>query len=392
MLIFDDAYTLNTSLIPYIAPALPARSLLLNIETTGLSPHTSFIYMIGMAWQTSDGCDTWNFRCLLVQSRRDEYLLLNYLYQLLHELHEFSTNDRNFEHIITCGGHSFSIHFIEERWANYSNTENSDLFADCIHVDIQKELAPYKDFFHFDNMKKATLEAFIGYERHADLSAKKMIALYEDWERSHDDSLQLHFLTHHQEDMTALIHLLQLRSYVQFWNGLFKSPCTWHLTEYSPDSDDENNVSVCYNPTQTCLFYVPLILPIPKPLSYQIGDIHVKLDTHQACLQVPLFNGRLKYFLSVPVKDYYYLPTEDQAIHRSVARFVDKKHRQKATPETCYTTRSGLFLPTTDSELTPYFQKEYRSFPPYILFDPEAWEKEPITLNAYLQSCVAKKR
>ncbi|MDD6037929.1 MAG: hypothetical protein PUD20_03895 [bacterium] len=54
-------------------------------------------------------------------------------------------------------------------------------------------------------------------------------------------------------------------------------------------------------------------------------------------LRIPMYQGMVRMYFS-DYKNYYYLPLEDQAIHKSVAQYVDKEHRQKATPENCYTT------------------------------------------------------
>ena len=54
----------------------------------------------------------------------------------------------------------------------------------------------------------------------------------------------------------------------------------------------------------------------------------------------------------------YYLPEEDTAIHKSVASFVGSSHRKKATAKTCYTKRSGTFLPQKDIWFTPVFSFE----------------------------------
>ena len=65
-----------------------------------------------------------------------------------------------------------------------------------------------------------------------------------------------------------------------------------------------------------------------------------------------------KYFYS-NYKDYYYLPAEDQALHKSVAQFVDKTHRVQATAANCYTRKPGQYLMQWDSVFTPVFKKEY---------------------------------
>ena len=51
-----------------------------------------------------------------------------------------------------------------------------------------------------------------------------------------------------------------------------------------------------------------------------------------------------KYFYP-DYKNYSYLPDEDYAIHKSCAIYVDKAHRVPARPETCYTRKTGEFLP-----------------------------------------------
>ena len=49
------------------------------------------------------------------------------------------------------------------------------------------------------------------------------------------------------------------------------------------------------------------------------------------------------------LKEYFYLPAEDTAVHKSVASYVDKEFRQKATKDTCYIKQNGDFLPAYSS-------------------------------------------
>ena len=68
----------------------------------------------------------------------------------------------------------------------------------------------------------------------------------------------------------------------------------------------------------------------------------------------------LKYFYA-NYKDYYYLPTEDVALHKSVASFVDKEHRVQAVASTCYTRKVSLYLPQWEVLFKPFFKREYKS-------------------------------
>ena len=49
------------------------QTLLLNIETTGLSPRNAFVFMIGLGWQEEKG---WHFQCLLAEKKMDERELM----------------------------------------------------------------------------------------------------------------------------------------------------------------------------------------------------------------------------------------------------------------------------------------------------------------------------
>uniref|UniRef100_UPI000B13B1EB hypothetical protein n=1 Tax=Clostridium sp. NkU-1 TaxID=1095009 RepID=UPI000B13B1EB len=60
---------------------------------------------------------------------------------------------------------------------------------------------------------------------------------------------------------------------------------------------------------------------------------------------IDLYEGELKFFYP-DYKNYYYLIYEDKAIHKSVAEYVDKEARTKATAKTCYTRRPAVIFPS----------------------------------------------
>jgi len=68
----------------------------------------------------------------------------------------------------------------------------------------------------------------------------------------------------------------------------------------------------------------------------------------------------MKYFYS-NYKDYYYLPAEDVALHKSVASFVDKSHRVQACASNCYTRKYAAYLPQWDMFVEPFFKRDYKS-------------------------------
>ena len=75
-------------------------------------------------------------------------------------------------------------------------------------------------------------------------------------------------------------------------------------------------------------------------------------------------------------KDYYYLPEEDTAIHKSVAFYVDKNYRTKAKAATCYSKKTGCFLPQHQVVVSPYFKLEYHDKITYFELTDEFIDNE----------------
>ena len=85
--------------------------------------------------------------------------------------------------------------------------------------------------------------------------------------------------------------------------------------------------------------------------------VMLQLSEEHAILTIPVINDVLKYYYP-NYKDYYYLPKEDKAIHKSVGIYVEKEYRKKATADTAYLSRKGLYLPQPTPVFTPAFQYE----------------------------------
>ena len=75
---------------------------------------------------------------------------------------------------------------------------------------------------------------------------------------------------------------------------------------------------------------------------------------------VPIYEEELKYFYA-NYKDYYYLPTEDMALHKSISSFVERDYRQQATASNCYTRKLSSYLPQWKVLVEPFFKREYKS-------------------------------
>ena len=68
---------------------------------------------------------------------------------------------------------------------------------------------------------------------------------------------------------------------------------------------------------QEVLFTVKLPLSFPVPLSFSLPCAYVTLEKDCCKMKMPLLEGTLKYYYA-DYKNYYYLPLEDEAVHKSV--------------------------------------------------------------------------
>ena len=100
-------------------------------------------------------------------------------------------------------------------------------------------------------------------------------------------------------------------------------------------------------------------------------------------IRIPVYEGTLHYFYP-NYKDYYYLPKEDMAIHKSVATFVDKEFRVKAKATNCYTKKFGVFLPQFDEIISPAFRMELKDDVSYFEYT-EDFILSTELLNSYVK-------
>ena len=136
-------------------------------------------------------------------------------------------------------------------------------------------------------------------------------------------------------------------------------------------------------------------LALPAPLPFSLSNLangcYFSGEKNDGILKVPLYEEEMKYFYA-SYKDYYYLPEEDIALHKSVSSFVDPSHRTQATAATCYTRKYGHFLPQWDILIEPFFKRDYKSHELFFeLTDERKTDRELFSRYAqYLLGKMAK--
>ena len=316
-----------------------SRILFLDIETTGLSPSHSFIYLIGCSY-FKDGswvCEQW-----FAQKADEEADILK----------AFLNLSANYQTFIHFNGNQFDLPFIKKRCEQLNI---SCSFNDINGVDIYKRIYPYRFFLKLSNCKQKTIEGFLGIDRKDTKSGGELISIYHDYchsienEQPDENALSL-LLLHNYDDIIGMLNLLTILNY----SDLFTVPI--HVTKVQSNVySDINGVS-----KKELLLSLSLPLKLLKPISFRANDCYFSAKENTGIIKVPVYQEELKYFYE-GYQNYYYLPEEDTAIHKSVAVYVDRTFREQATASTCYTRKFSNFLPQWDYLFEPFFKRAYKS-------------------------------
>ncbi len=311
-----------------------------DIETTGFAAETSYLYLIGCAYyKDSDFCMTQWFS----EGIQEEALLITSFFEFLSTHHI----------LIHYNGNGFDLPFLERKCKmlglDYS-------FKQFESIDLYKCLLPYKKVLNLQSLKLKAIEKFLGISRKDTFDGGDLIGVYQSYlgkknfetlRQRRNPSLQLtvptesdqlleQLLLHNEDDIRGLLRVSQILHYAD----LFVKP----VRILQANIIDEH-LSIEFE----------LSMKLPSPVRFGNDLAHLSAYEHSATLMVRTYEGTLKHFYD-NYKDYYYLPLEDYALHKTLATYVDKNHRVKAKPSTCYIKKEGLFVPQYEPLLTPFFK------------------------------------
>lgn len=308
--------------------------LFLDIETTGFLSGSSQIYLIGCAYYSEEN---WTIKQFFASDSEEEE-------QIVSAFLEFASS---FNFLIHYNGNTFDLPFIKAKAEKYNI---SYPFESMNGLDIYRRITPYKNLLKITDCKLKTIEEFLGIERIDQYSGGELINVYKDYLSSHDYDLYHTLLQHNFDDMKGMFEVLPILSYYD----LFNNPVT--ATKVSASHyNDINGIS-----RQELMINFSFESSLKKTISFMGQGCHLRVEGNQGTLVVPIYEEELKYFYA-NYKDYYYLPTEDQALHKSIASYVDKEFRQQAQPENCYTRKISRFLPQWSVLVEPFFKRDYYS-------------------------------
>lgn len=335
-------------------PSEPGQLCFFDIETTGLSPKISSVYLIGAAVWKNNGFQ-------IVQWFADDYVSEK---ELLLSFSEFCSPIRTFIHY---NGASFDIPYLEKKYKEY---KLDSPFQDKEGIDLFRSLPKNKSFFPVPDRKLTTMEKLLSFSRTDTFSGKDCIRLYTEFmhKKYFRDPLakerKEQLLRHNYDDIQGLILCAQLFSYR--YGIIDPYSVKWEL-----QAENHPFVKICGRLSHG---YFPLALRHTAQDGTGLCYIY---EGKLFSIQIPLISGTLRHYFN-DYKNYYYLPEEDTAIHKSVGTYVDKDYRRQATADTCYVKKSGNFLTLPDrfpADDLPLFRETRKSHP--VFMDSDSFSALP---------------
>lgn len=336
----------------------PKELLFLDIETTGLSPSNAQIYLIGaLSYAETSG---WILRQWFADSLSAEEEILRGFFDFI----------RGFRTLIHYNGDSFDLPFLLRCAAQYGL---SAPFSGMDSLDLYRAVRPYRGIFGTERMNQKRMEQFLGAKRTDRYTGAELISVYEEWLGTGEQALQQRLLLHNEEDVSALPQLLSLLSYRDLLSGAF--------FDISATADTDSVRFSCRSES-----FVPAAVSCEFPL------FTLSAEADSLTLTVPVFSGTLAHFFENH-RDYYYLPLENRAIHRSLAEFVDRSAKVRASAQNACIAKNSRFIPLFGDAPAgqKLFRENFRSSQRYLDLDEMALSEEnPAFLLSYLCAALSK--
>lgn len=338
------------------------KILFVDIETTGFTAKSSSLYLIGIAYYAENA---WFIKQWFAENYEDEKEVLN----------AFFSFAASYSHLIHFNGNNFDLPYLLQKCEQYELPYTFDHFEG---IDLYKRISPYKFFLNIPNCKQKTLESFLGIDRKDIYNGGELIGIYHDYVNQSSENNYRLLLLHNSDDMRGMLQLTSLLAYYDLFNEKLRAKKV-QANSYRDYHGNQHHV---------LLMKIELPCTLPRPLSVVANGCHFSSDGLDGLIKVPIYDEEMKFFYS-NYKDYYYLPEEDVALHKSVASFVDKEHRTQATAATCYTRKTSSYLPQWELLVEPFFKRDYKSKEMFFELTDEC-KKDRMLFSGYAEHILKK--
>ena len=174
-----------------------------DIETTGLSRYTAFVYLIGAVRFEEN---QWMLYQWMGEDENEEALVLQ----------EFASFLTNADCTIQYNGNRFDQPFLEER---YRKHKMDTPFKEILSLDLYQLLKPCQSLFKLSEMKQPDLENFVGIHNRKYCDGGQCIRLYKTFMKKKDPEAANIVMGHNEEDLLGLGTIFSLLAYKKLYDG-----------------------------------------------------------------------------------------------------------------------------------------------------------------------------
>ncbi|WP_314908809.1 ribonuclease H-like domain-containing protein [Oribacterium asaccharolyticum] len=345
-------------------------TLLYDIETTGLNPKSSQLYLLGILLFHKENIELIQY---FAESVLDEEEILEQFFQLC----------KAKKVLISFNGEGFDNRFVESMAKSYGKLP---LHLNLKQLDLFKLIRKRKKFYGLESCSLKSCERFLGIHREDRCSGGELISVYQEYLQDKDSEKKNMLLLHNREDIQNLPALFSFLAYENIFQGNVHFQRAELLVrdemkEKNDNHQKDNSLQIkdlelgerqnSRTTEKLCLrFSLPSSVPVPLTLTPKNFLLEIKETS--LCLTVPLYQGELCYFFK-DYKDYEFIPSEDRVVHKSLAAMYPKEMREKAKASTAYQKMKTSFLPVFQ-EGDKVFKKTYQDKNCFIPFKENTFE------------------
>ena len=366
----EDRAALEVLLSPAFGNVSLEDALLYDIETTGLNPKSSQLYLLGILLFHKENSELIQY---FAESVLDEEEILEQFFQLC----------KTKKVLISFNGEGFDNRFVESMAKSYGKLP---LHLNLKQLDLFKLIRKRKKFYGLESCSLKSCERFLGIHREDRCSGDELISVYREYLQDKCSEKKNMLLLHNREDIQNLPSLFSFLAYENIFQGNVHFQRAEILVrdemkEKNDNHQKDNSLQIkdleleerqnSRTSEKLCLrFSLPSSVPVPLTLTPKNFLLEIKETS--LCLTVPLYQGELCYFFK-DYKDYEFIPSEDRVVHKSLAAMYPKEMREKAKASTAYQKMKTSFLPVFQ-EGEKVFKKTYQDKQCFIPFKENTFE------------------
>jgi len=268
MIVFDEKVNKDTisAWDSFAAQYGRGRVAMFDLETTGLTPRSSFIYIIGINLYM-DG--EWHILQLFNDDGRSEPEMIRHFMELL--------GDKDV--LVHFNGDTFDLPFVRgriEKIRLQTGEEINDIMSRLGSMDLYKEIKPYKYALGLPNVRQKTVELYLGINREDRYNGGQLIDVYLNYLSSGNRRDRDLVLLHNRDDMEGMFHLAKLHALSTLCGG------DYDIREIG--INEKGGVLLL------CLKLVTA-LPLPKELFVSLSGTSLHGEGNDAVLTLKLSDG-----------------------------------------------------------------------------------------------------